>query len=142
MKKFLARALRALRALKTRSYVIIDPRDSTLMMSRGLWREVESVCDSGELNYNRMYVFRISGVPGRTVYGFCVDPAQWKDLPDEAFSPLQASSRTRLVGCVLTEPTGVRICHDLGYPVSRPTRLKVMARTDLSEGETVWVMNR
>lgn len=98
--------------------VMVDPTDNTLTLSGRLLKELHRRC--GDKNPKRMYMFKRGGE-----YGFIVDPQQWGDVEDEAFSPLQTDDKTGLVGFALTEPTGIKICYDYGLSVLRPVMIRV-----------------
>ena len=119
-------------------FVIIDPRDSSMTLSKKLWKDVEAVTSSRGLNTNRVYVFLVV-----EHYGFCVDPSQFKDVEDAAFMPLQVDTVTHHIGCSLVCPTGVRICLDYGGEIDLPLIVKVKRDDKLLEtGEPVWILQR
>lgn len=137
MKKFLARAWRA---LSTRSYVIIDPRDSSLTMSRRLWRDVEAEAEARGLSLNRVYVFALANEKKGKSYAFCVDPKQFADVEDAAFVPVQMDVRTKHVGFALTLPTGAWVCMDYAGQAEKPLRVAVRKTTEQLKGEVAWVL--
>ena len=119
-------------------YAIIDPRDSSLTMSRRLWKEVEKVTDREHLNTNRVYVFKAG-----EEHAFCIDTKQFADVEDAAFSPIQLDTQTKHVGFALTRPTGAHICLDYSGQVIMPIKVRVRKNVKLlADGEVAWEMRK
>lgn len=103
-------------------YVLVDPRDNSVTMSKGLYRRIRAqISDRAEV-----FVFRI---PTSGHYAFMVNPPI--DQPT-VMSTIQYNTRHRCVGFESLCPTVNRIAYDYGLPPESISKLSVKQQTSPS----------
>lgn len=103
-----------------RHYVIADPADNSVTLSRRLFAHIRDNAEEGEAA--RVFVFRI---PEDGSYGFAVNPrmeqpTQWCDI--------QYNEKYRCIGFETLCPSVGRILYDYGLPASVKVKLSVSVR--------------
>ncbi len=100
-------------------YVLADPRDNSITLSRGLYRHIRrSITDRADV-----FVFRANG---SGCYGFTINPPF--DTPT-VFGTIQYNSRHKCVGFESLCPTVNRIAYDYGLSCDSPSKLAVKKHT-------------
>lgn len=100
-------------------YVLVDPRDNSVTLSRGLYRHIRRTIT------DRADVFTFM-VPDSGCYGFCVNPPI--DTPT-VLSAIQYNPRYKCVGFETLCPTVNRIAYDYGLPLDSVSKLAVKKQT-------------
>lgn len=104
-----------------RCYIIADPADNSVTLSRRLFRHIRTTAAGGDAP--RVFVFRI---PGNDSFGFMLDP-QCIDRPTQ-LCDIQYNHRHRCIGFETLCPSVGRILYDYGLPAHRKVRLSVSVR--------------
>lgn len=108
------------RLRRRRLYVVLDPADSSVTLSRGLFSHIRKAHGDDSGPAPKVFVFY---VPALNLYAFSVGasmdgPAQLADI--------QYNSKYRTVGFETLNPTVARIFYDYRIrPHNRPCRLRV-----------------
>lgn len=102
-----------------RLYVIADPRDNSVTLSKGLFRKMRIMKYKEE---PRAYVFYL---PDRKLYGFCINPKIREDAP---LSSIQYNTKHRTIGFECLVPTVQKIFFDYGLPSDKAVKLTVSVR--------------
>ena len=104
-----------------RHYVLLDPKDNSVTLSRALFHEMQKDAKPGDPA--RVFVF---AVPEKHSFGFMVNPPinQPTQLCD-----IQCNDRYHCIGFETLCPSVGRIYYDLGLPPHTPCRLSVQRDT-------------
>lgn len=105
-------------------YVIADPNDNSVTVSRQLFRHMKSNAPprraESQTGAEQVFMFH---VPAERYYGFAVNP----DLPENtATSTLQYNDKHRTIGFEALCPTVGKIFYDYRLPASTPLKLSVI----------------
>ena len=104
-----------------RHYVLLDPADNSVTLSRALFREMQKSANPGDPA--RVFVF---AVPEKHSFGFMLNPPI--DQPTQ-LCDIQFNDRYHCVGFETLCPSVGRIYYDLGLPTHAPCRLSVERAT-------------
>lgn len=101
-----------------RFFVILDPKDSSVTLSRGLFQHIKNAHGDSK-GQPRVFVFYI---PAEKAYGFSLS------VPKEPtqLAAIQYNSKYKCVGFETLNPTVARILYDYGVSkVDKPCKLTV-----------------
>lgn len=98
-------------------YVIADPADSSITVSRRLFRHMHLL----KLQKAKVFVFR---VPGNHTYGFTANP----NVGNTQLCDVQYNTKYRCIGFETLCPTVHRIFFDYHLPHHAPVKLSVRVR--------------
>lgn len=118
-----------------RRYVILDVTDSSVTLSRALFRIISR--DNTSDDPPRVFVFYS---PAHQMYGFIINPEieQPTQLAD-----IQYNTRHRCLGFETLNPTVARILYDYqAHPVDRPVRLTVTRHYLPGKRKIYYLINR
>ena len=107
-------------------YVIADPKDNSITLSRGLFSHMGGM----SLDKAKVYVFY---VPARGAYGFTLNPSL--DKPTQ-LCDIQYNSKHQCIGFETLCPTVNRIFYDYSLPHDMKCKLSVRARR--TADATLW----
>lgn len=105
-----------------RNFVILDPNDSSVTLSRALFRHIKKESDAHDLQ-PKVFVFYI---PETKCYGFTINPNldQTTQLAD-----IQYNTKHRCIGFETLNPTVARILFDYNVvQFMKPCKLTVTSR--------------
>lgn len=114
-----------------RYYVLADPRDNSITLSRPLWNHIRH-SDKAP----KVFVFFI---PSLQRYAFTIDP---KLNQETQLADIQYNSRFRSIGFESLCPSVGRILYDYQLPHDTPVRLSVAIQTHSHSIDTIYVINK
>lgn len=104
-------------------YVIADPADNSITLSRGLFRHMDVM----KLDVAKVYVFKLSQTGDTaTTYAFALNPPVGQSTQ---MSDIQYNARHRTCGFESLCPTVNRIFYDYGLPPCAKVKLSVEPRS-------------
>lgn len=113
-------------------YVLLDPRDNSVTLSRKLFQHIKGSSDSDAL---KVFVFSIAG---DGAFGFVLDPGF--ENPTQ-LCEIQYNSKHRCVGFESLCPSVGRILYDYGLNADRSVALSVSIRKT-QDGRTYYRIER
>ena len=119
-------------AMSLSCYVIADPRDNSVTLSRRLFRHMRKASESGEA---KVFVFRL---PSDDTFGFMLEPGI--EQPTQ-LCQVQYNGKYRCVGFETLCPSVGRIFYSYGLPADKTVKLSVSIR-ETAGGKTYYQLDR
>lgn len=114
-----------------RYYVIADPADNSITLSKRLFYHMKKCADSSRQNDTSVFVFRI---PHQGTFGFMLNP----DIAEPTqLCQIQYNGKYRCVGFETLCPSVGRIFFEYGLPALYPVKLSVSVR-HTQQGQTYY----